>query len=235
MMKSSASRFQSVITASLAIFFLLVASLVALAESARKGDIVVRSAQEKLQNWFLPATAQPATFHNCSRPRSLPICDNSTPVSPSHRGLDPRAHTNCSRLKRRRRSHDCMDRAAKERGMDYVNADDAPQTAARFDEFDRWTTANHLRWQAVGLNIEPSLAEYAALTGQKGHLLSLIFHRAFDAARVTRARPPTLPSSRGYASAAIPSRRINVGSWRRTPRPHNSAGTHFRDCGCTRR
>jgi len=70
----------------------------------------------------------------------------------------------------------------------YVNAGNAPLTAARIEEFDKWTIANGLRWQAVGLDIEPTLAEYGSLMGHKGQLLYLMLRRAFDSARVRRAR-----------------------------------------------
>jgi hypothetical protein len=70
----------------------------------------------------------------------------------------------------------------------YVNASNAPLTAARFEEFDKWTIANGLHWQAVGLDIEPTLSEYGTFTGGKGRLLSLMVRRAFDSDRVRRAR-----------------------------------------------
>lgn len=70
----------------------------------------------------------------------------------------------------------------------YVNASNAAQTRAWFDQFDQWTAANHLQWQAVGLDVEPTLSEYGALTGHKGQLLRLVFSRAFDSERVQRAR-----------------------------------------------
>lgn len=90
----------------------------------------------------------------------------------------------------------------KEQGY-YVNAGNAPQTAARFAEFDRWTTQNSLRWEAVGLDIEPSLSDFSALVGHKTQLLSLVLRRAFDSARVNRARVAYLQlvrqmQSRGY-------------------------------------
>ena len=70
----------------------------------------------------------------------------------------------------------------------YVNASNAAQTSAWFDQFDQWTVTNNLKWQAVGLDIEPTLSEYGALTGHKAQLLSLMLHRAFDSGRVRRAR-----------------------------------------------
>ena len=70
----------------------------------------------------------------------------------------------------------------------YINADNASQTAAFFARFDAWTRANGLHWEAVGLDIEPTLSEYGALMGHKGGLLRLMFRRGFDSARVQRAR-----------------------------------------------
>jgi hypothetical protein len=70
----------------------------------------------------------------------------------------------------------------------YVNASNAPQTAARFAELDQWTKKNGLQWEAVGLDIEPTLNEYKALTDHKGQLLWLALRRYFDSGRVTRAR-----------------------------------------------
>jgi len=70
----------------------------------------------------------------------------------------------------------------------YVNASNAAQTAAWFAQFDQWTVANNLKWQAVGLDIEPMLSEYAALTGHKAKLLHMMLSRGFDSGRVRRAR-----------------------------------------------
>ena len=70
----------------------------------------------------------------------------------------------------------------------YVNASNAAQTAVWFDQFDHWTAANDLHWQAVGLDIEPTLNEYGALMGHKGQLVRLMLRRAFDGERVRRAR-----------------------------------------------
>jgi hypothetical protein len=69
----------------------------------------------------------------------------------------------------------------------YVNVSTAPQTTARFTEFDKWTTDNGLRWEAVGLDIEPTLNEYGVLLGHKGQLISLALRRALDSGRVNRA------------------------------------------------
>ena len=70
----------------------------------------------------------------------------------------------------------------------YVNASNAVQTTERFRQFDDWSRAQGLRWEAVGLDIEPTLAEYSALTSHPGALVSLAARRAFDSGRVARAR-----------------------------------------------
>lgn len=70
----------------------------------------------------------------------------------------------------------------------YVNASNARQTTARFEEFDRWTAINGLRWQAIGLDIEPTLSEFSTVKGSKWRVLSLILRRAFDSGHVRQAR-----------------------------------------------
>jgi len=70
----------------------------------------------------------------------------------------------------------------------YVNASTAPQTAARFEEFDKWTKENGLRWEAVGLDIEPTLNEYSALMSHKGQLIYMAIKRALNSGRVNRAK-----------------------------------------------
>jgi hypothetical protein len=74
----------------------------------------------------------------------------------------------------------------KEQGY-YVNVGNAAQTAARFAEFDTWTSENGLRWESVGLDIEPILQEFGALSGDKRRLMSFVIRRAFDWERVRRA------------------------------------------------
>lgn len=70
----------------------------------------------------------------------------------------------------------------------YVNAVNAPQTSERFEAFDRWTRENGLHWQAVGLDIEPSLTEFAAMRDHKLRLAATLIRRAFDAERAKRAQ-----------------------------------------------
>jgi hypothetical protein len=67
----------------------------------------------------------------------------------------------------------------------YVNAANAAQTAARFAEFDVWTRQNNLRWQAIGLDIEPIFAEFNA---SGWHIFRMLLLRYFDYARVRHSR-----------------------------------------------
>ena len=83
----------------------------------------------------------------------------------------------------------------KEQGY-YLNASNAPQAAAHFADFEKWSAANGLRWAAVGLDIDPSLQEFGMLKqAGKWRLISTLAQRYFDVARVRRAKMPTLRSS----------------------------------------
>jgi hypothetical protein len=70
----------------------------------------------------------------------------------------------------------------------YLNAENAPQAAARFAAFDAWTRDQGLRWDGVGLDIEPNFAELAALKGHRWRLFSTLLRRAVDRRRALRAR-----------------------------------------------
>ena len=75
-----------------------------------------------------------------------------------------------------------------EGGDFYLNADDAPQAAARVAAFEQWTRDNHLRWSGVGLDIEPNFTELARLRTHRWHLFTTLLRRSFDFARIERAR-----------------------------------------------
>jgi hypothetical protein len=70
----------------------------------------------------------------------------------------------------------------------YLNADDASQAAAAFENFEKWTAQYGLRWQGVGLDIEPNLNQLVSLKGHEWRLAGLLAARYFDRARVYRAR-----------------------------------------------
>lgn len=72
----------------------------------------------------------------------------------------------------------------REQGV-YLSVDNVPQAQARFDEFQKWTAANGLRWAGVGLDIEP---EIDSLSGSKLRLAWTFFQRSFEGGRVTGAR-----------------------------------------------
>ena len=70
----------------------------------------------------------------------------------------------------------------------YLNSSNAPLAAARFADFEKWSSAERLQWAAIGLDMEPSLQEFASLKqGGKWHLVSTMIMRLFDGQRVRRA------------------------------------------------
>ena len=86
----------------------------------------------------------------------------------------------------------------------YANAGNALQVLAAFNAFDQWSTENHLKWEAVGLDIEPNLSEFAAARNHKSQLIGLALRRAFDGQRVVQARETYTSiirqmQSRGYS------------------------------------
>jgi hypothetical protein len=71
----------------------------------------------------------------------------------------------------------------------YLNANSAPAAEKRFAELEKWTAENDLHWAAVGLDIEPSLEDWAQI--QQGHrwrMVRTFLSRAFDGEKVARAR-----------------------------------------------
>jgi hypothetical protein len=86
----------------------------------------------------------------------------------------------------------------------YANAGNAPQVLAAFNAFDQWTKENNLKWQAVGLDIEPKLSEFASARDHKLQFIGLVLRRAFDGQRVVQAREAYTSiirqmQSRGYS------------------------------------
>jgi hypothetical protein len=70
----------------------------------------------------------------------------------------------------------------------YFNAENAPEAAARFAAFDAWSREQGLRWDAVGLDIEPNFAELASLNGHWWKLFTTFLWRAVDVQRMHRAQ-----------------------------------------------
>jgi hypothetical protein len=75
----------------------------------------------------------------------------------------------------------------KEQGS-YFTADNAPQAAGRVADFERWTRDYGLQWAAVGLDIEPNLAELAPLRSHKWRLAATLLARSVNGRRMDRAR-----------------------------------------------
>jgi hypothetical protein len=71
----------------------------------------------------------------------------------------------------------------------YLNANSAPAAERRFAEFEKWTAENDLHWAAVGLDIEPSLDDWAQIQQRhRWRLVRTFLSRAFDGEKVARAR-----------------------------------------------
>ena len=70
----------------------------------------------------------------------------------------------------------------------YLTADNAPQAAARVADFETWTRNYGLRWAAIGLDIEPNLAELVQLRDHKWRLISTLLARSVNLRRIGRAR-----------------------------------------------
>jgi len=70
----------------------------------------------------------------------------------------------------------------------YLNSENAPQAAARFTEFQRWTAHYQLHWSAVGLDIEPDIRLFDQLLHHRLRLTPWFLVRYFEFAKMRRAR-----------------------------------------------
>lgn len=70
----------------------------------------------------------------------------------------------------------------------YFNADNAAEAPAQIAAFEKWTHENGLRWDAVGLDIEPNFSELAALKKHPWRLVTTLLHNSFDGKRMERAQ-----------------------------------------------
>lgn len=75
----------------------------------------------------------------------------------------------------------------KEQGV-YFNAENAPAAATYFAAFDAWSRGQGLRWDGVGLDLEPNFSELAALKGHGWQLLTTLLRRAVNGQHMLRAR-----------------------------------------------
>jgi len=70
----------------------------------------------------------------------------------------------------------------------YLNTGDFPAAEAAFRQFEQWSAQYALRWQGVGLDIEPNFTDFARLQGHRWRLVRLLASRYVARARVLRAR-----------------------------------------------
>ena len=70
----------------------------------------------------------------------------------------------------------------------YFSADNEPAAAVRFAAFDAWSRNQGLRWNGVGLDIEPNFAELATLRSHPWRLFTALLWRAVDLQRMRGAK-----------------------------------------------
>lgn len=70
----------------------------------------------------------------------------------------------------------------------WFNLDNAPQAAARYEAFREWTATHGLRWDGVGLDIEPDLHELRRLLAGGWLQRLALLRRLRQGARLRRAR-----------------------------------------------
>jgi hypothetical protein len=70
----------------------------------------------------------------------------------------------------------------------YLTADNFPAAATRIADFNKWTRDNDLQWRAVGLDIEPNVAELSQLRGHRWRLAATLLRRSLNGARIRRAQ-----------------------------------------------
>ena len=70
----------------------------------------------------------------------------------------------------------------------YLSADNEPVAELRFAAFDAWSRNQGLRWNGVGLDIEPNFAELATLRSHPWRLFTTLLWRAVDLQRMRRAK-----------------------------------------------
>jgi hypothetical protein len=86
----------------------------------------------------------------------------------------------------------------------YMNAQDAPEAAERFTQFQAWTRQNHLNWVGVGLDIEPNFQQLQAEAKHKLHFRGLMLQRFFDYGQVQQARDAYTALIRHIQAAGYP-------------------------------
>ena len=70
----------------------------------------------------------------------------------------------------------------------YFNADDVAEAPAQLAAFERWTNENGLRWDSIGLDLEPNFGELSALRKHRWRLVTTLLRNGFDGKRIERAQ-----------------------------------------------
>jgi hypothetical protein len=70
----------------------------------------------------------------------------------------------------------------------YFTADNVPQAEASYEQWKAWTVRHGLRWDGVGLDIEPEARIYQQILANPWGLLPLLAPRLHDRERPVRAR-----------------------------------------------
>ena len=70
----------------------------------------------------------------------------------------------------------------------YLNADNGAEAPGQIAAFETWTRENGLRWDAVGLDIEPNFGELAALKNHRWRVITKLLRDSFDGKRIQHAQ-----------------------------------------------
>lgn len=67
---------------------------------------------------------------------------------------------------------------SKEQGYWY-NMSNADQAVSGYEDFIKWTHEHHLRWEGLGVDIEPDIGEFQCLLSNKLRIIPVLFKRIF--------------------------------------------------------
>lgn len=70
----------------------------------------------------------------------------------------------------------------------WYNVDNAPQAVARYADFLDWTATHDLRWDTIGIDIEPDMGKVGRLAEGDWRILGEGLGDLFDSGRIWRAR-----------------------------------------------
>jgi hypothetical protein len=70
----------------------------------------------------------------------------------------------------------------------YINSGNAPQAAGHFSAFQQWSAEYRLRWNAIGLDIEPDIRLFEDLQHHRARLALQSLIRYFELGKMHRAR-----------------------------------------------